>query len=483
MASMSSDLRRPTAATAVSCTARSGAEPVLGFVLVGGALVGAQIRDIRLANELARRGYRVHVWWAFDRPDDSPLDPRITQHWLFSWSRYASWGVPAVADLLGRGAHVLLRESFRNRFAQTCPGFMARQLRFVLKAVCRGVESDRRLIRRFAGELGRYQVTHLLPTIEILALFARAARNLVPSRPRYLVTFQGYEVYGMYAREIGLEQALFDRLVEVVKDSDWPAIAVSAPYAGRIERELGLDASQLVTIPPGVPVGDQVNLRQARDAVASQFPQYRPEIPLVTYIGRQDSEKGLDLLLYAARMLKQRGIELQLAICGPTAFGGAYAQACGQIAEHLRINVLSRGYITNELRSALFRASRAVVYPSIHEEPFGMVPVEAMAQGTPVLVPDLGGVSGLVSAGGAEGGLRFGCWDSGSLACQLGRLLCDEACHARLANGAQTVAEHFSVERLGERVLTHLDLPEYSPRLSQLLGDSPELEAISARAA
>ena len=42
-------------------------QPVLGFVIVGGPLVGAQVRDLRLANELSRRGYPVHVWWAFDQ--------------------------------------------------------------------------------------------------------------------------------------------------------------------------------------------------------------------------------------------------------------------------------------------------------------------------------------------------------------------------------------------------------------------------------
>lgn len=91
-----------------------------------------------------------------------------------------------------------------------------------------------------------------------------------------------------------------------------------------------------------------------------------------------------------------------------------------------------------------------------------MVPVEAMAQGTPVIVPDVGGIAGVVSAAGTEGGLRFGCWDSGSLATRIEQLLSDEECHSRLSSGALAVAEHFSVAKLGERVLAHLDLPTYS---------------------
>lgn len=468
---------------AVETSDQPAREPVLGFLLVGGALVGAQVRDIRLANELVRRGYKVHVWWAFDRPKVSPLDPRISERWLFSWSRNAPWGVPGVTELLGKSMYHLSSERFRNWFAQTVPGFIGRQVRFLLQAVCRGVEHDRSLIERFARELKQTGVTHILPNIEVLGSFARAARNLIPSRPRYLVTFQGYEVYGMYAREAGIEQPFYDRLVEVVRDSDWPAVVVSDAYAARIEREIGLDAQGLVTIPPGVPVGEQVDLGNSHRRIAAHFPQYRPDLPLVAYIGRQDSEKGLDLLMYAVRLLQQRGVPMQLAICGPTAFGGIYAKACRQIADHLRINVLSDGFISTELRSALFRVSRTVVLPSIHEEPFGMVPVEAMAQGTPVLVPDLGGIAGVVAAASAEGGLKFTCWDSGSLADRLQQLLTDDECHSRLSAGAQTVADHFSIEKLGERVLSHLELSAFSPQLTTEPKNSTEPPQSYSRAA
>ena len=52
-------------------------QPVIGLILLGGPLSGALIRDVRLANELAGRGYSVHAWWAMDRQTCSPLDPKI----------------------------------------------------------------------------------------------------------------------------------------------------------------------------------------------------------------------------------------------------------------------------------------------------------------------------------------------------------------------------------------------------------------------
>src|SRR5216684_6321210 len=62
--------------------------PTFGFVLFGGAVAGAQISHVRLANELVRRGYPVHAWWAMDWPRKSGLHPAISQRWLFSSSRY-----------------------------------------------------------------------------------------------------------------------------------------------------------------------------------------------------------------------------------------------------------------------------------------------------------------------------------------------------------------------------------------------------------
>jgi glycosyltransferase involved in cell wall biosynthesis len=436
-------------------------EPVLGFVIVGGPLVGAQVRDLRLANELSRRGYPVHVWWAFDRPRKSCLDSSVQEHFLFSWSRYMVPRWPGASDQIGRIAQKILPEKILSMAAQRLPGVMERQLRRVLRVICHGVEQDTGLIRRFATEIEAAGVTHLLPNLEMLAPFVRAARDQVQWRPRYAVTFQGYEVYANDARRIGLEETLYQRLAEVVRASDYRAVAVSQPYAERIQREVGLLPTELSVIPPGVPVDQPLDRAEALRTVQSCFPRYRPEIPLVTYLGRQDSEKGLDLLLYACRLLVDRGLSLQVALCGPTAFGDIYRRACAQIAEHLRIEPLQAGYVSDDLRSALFRCSRTVVYPSIHEEPFGMVPVEAMAQETPVLVPDRGGIAGVVEAEGHVGGLHFRCWDSGALASQLGNLIHSETLHGQLARGARRVATCFSVHNLGQRVLGHLGLPPY----------------------
>ena len=429
-------------------------------MLVGGALSGAQVRDIRLANEFVHRGYPVHVWWAMDRQNKSALDPAISQRWLFNAGRYGGWLRNAAADdFAGQWITRLTSDRWRDRLVQRFPAILDRQLAGLIRAVCAGIYHDKRLIRRFAAELSQSQVTHLLPNLECLAPFAAAAQPHVTHALSYLITFQGYELYAGYARDAAELEALYARLAQAVDQSDRPAIAVSDAYGARIRAEVGIPEGNLTTIPAGVPVGKPMDKSQALMLVRAKFPEYQPEIPLVSFVGRRDSEKGLDLLLYAARILQSRQAPMQLAICGPTAFGSQYVEACRQIAWNMRLPVLWSDFVSDELRSALFRTSRVVVYPSIHEEPFGMVPVEAMAQGTPALVSDTGGVADLIFAADRQGGLRFRSWDSGDLALQIERLLTDGALHERLAADAPHVAEHFSVARMGERVLDHLRLP------------------------
>jgi glycosyltransferase involved in cell wall biosynthesis len=87
-----------------------------------------------------------------------------------------------------------------------------------------------------------------------------------------------------------------------------------------------------------------------------------------------------------------------------------------------------------------------------------MVPAEAMAHGTPAIVPDHGGVRGAVSAEGSRGGLVFRAWDSGDLAQQIRRLLTDDELWRSLARAAPRVADYYSVANLADRMLAHLEI-------------------------
>ena len=85
------------------------------------------------------------------------------------------------------------------------------------------------------------------------------------------------------------------------------------------------------------------------------------------------------------------------------------------------------------------------------------------AHKTPAIVPDYGGVAAAIEAGGETGGLRFRVWDSAHLADRIAALIEDETLYQRLAEAGPRVAAHYSVSRLADRILAHIDLPPTPP--------------------
>ncbi len=450
----------------MSALASATPTPVLGFVLFGGSLSGALVRDVRLANECAARGFSVHVWWAMDWQHNAGLRAEINQHWLFNglrlWNRRFTRGA---FESLGKGLNRFFDDRIRAHGLQKRPKIMTRLMNNLTRLMCEGVERDEAVVRRFAGELQQHRVTHVLPMLEMLCLWVDAARRQSNANgPKYLVTFQGYELYSTYARALGLEGELYRRLAQTVERSDYPAIAVSEDYRHRVHEEVGVPLERLTAIPPGVPAATRMEADAARKLVKSRFFDYDANLPLIAYLGRRDTEKGIDLLLYAAKILAQRGKTFQLAICGPTLWGDHYGAVCQKIAEELRIKVLWRRFVADDIRTALFSIAHCVVYPSIHREPFGMVAAEAAAHGTPAIVPDHGGVASAIETNGEVAGMRFKSWDSGDLAGQIARLLDDRDLHRRLSDAGPRVAEYFSIANLADRVLAHIGLPATPPR-------------------
>lgn len=433
--------------------------PRIAFITVAnGGPGGTALRDTRLAAALRRRGFNVTIYWMFGT-QRAALSAGIPSRWLASGAQFlVRRGLP-VTDFLLR--HLDWRsERQRYRAEQRHARLQQRALANILETFTAPVPLDPGLVRRLERFMRRDRVTHV---VNGMALFG-GLTEAVAARGRHqsfttLLTLQGDELTLAYARSDAVRAAAIACLRRRLLAASPRPIAVSKTYAGEIERLLGLPPDFLGAVYPGIETGRTVDRDEAPRIVSAFLPGFDPARPAVTFLGRIDSEKGVDLLLYALRLLRERGIAPQIVIAGGASFGADYERACHHIARQMELPAIFTGPLGEADRDALFAVSRCVVYPSIHVESFGLVAAEAMAQGTPIVVPRRGGLAEAVSDGTRDGGLTFQPWDSGDLARQIERLLTDDALHASLAANARTLAQRFDVEVAADGLLAALGLP------------------------
>jgi D-inositol-3-phosphate glycosyltransferase len=102
-----------------------------------------------------------------------------------------------------------------------------------------------------------------------------------------------------------------------------------------------------------------------------------------------------------------------------------------------------------DLLQYYYSAAEMVVMPSDYES-FGMVALEAMACGTPVIASDVGGLAFLVKHG--RTGYRVPARDPAALAARITQLLSDEALRRRIGHRAACWAESYAWPRIAERI-------------------------------
>src|SRR5689334_7883037 len=144
-------------------------QPVFGFLaFTSGSYEGAIIRDMRLANALHRRGYRVVVYWMMEKNPDL-VDAGIPQRVLVSSMRYQFKRPSAVFDVIGRMLRIVPADR-RRRFAMEHPNYINRLMSNCCRAICDG---DAGLTNKLAKFMAADGVTHLLPTFAMICPFAQ----------------------------------------------------------------------------------------------------------------------------------------------------------------------------------------------------------------------------------------------------------------------------------------------------------------------
>lgn len=165
----------------------------------------------------------------------------------------------------------------------------------------------------------------------------------------------------------------------------------------------------------------------------------RPQLsvkPTIAFAGRLVREKGLDVLLRAFTKVVQQIPEARLVVCGQ---GPKHAHIEKLTAElGLGQSVSIAGFRPHEEVERIFREAWAVAIPSIWEEPFGQVAIEAMINGVAVVASGSGGLGGIVRDGQTGFLVRPG--DADALAAALLQLLGDRELARRMGRAGHELA-------------------------------------------
>lgn len=222
---------------------------------------------------------------------------------------------------------------------------------------------------------------------------------------------------------------------------------------------LGADNSKICTIPPGI----DLSRFQPRDARVARRKLGLPENPLVLFVGRIDPIKDIDTLLDAFAELHNRewsDLPPKLVFIGGTMavtpdgspIPGADLLPVIERAERLGIaeHILFRGAQPQDLLPDYYAAATVCVVTSLYES-FGLVAVEAMACGLPVVATRVGGMKFTVEEN--ISGLLAPRGDAVAIADALARVIQDVPFRSTLQVGARQAAIRFSWHTVGSAVL------------------------------
>jgi D-inositol-3-phosphate glycosyltransferase len=243
---------------------------------------------------------------------------------------------------------------------------------------------------------------------------------------------------------------------EVIRIADRIIAATPAELA-QLQWLYQADPQKITIIPPGV---DPCRFYPIPMDEAKEYIGVPRDDQIILFVGRIEPLKGVDTLIHAMALLRDQDFfekhPFSLYVIG----GEMDGEELIANSELLRLYEIRERYQVQNLVHFLGRRSQdslpyfysaveAVVMPSFYES-FGMVALEAMACGTPVVASQVGGLAFLVQDG--ETGYTVPADDPQALADRLCILLSDKQLRKEMGEKASEFARQYDWHRIADRI-------------------------------
>ena len=227
------------------------------------------------------------------------------------------------------------------------------------------------------------------------------------------------------------------KLKEMRRNYHLDALLVGSRFMREELLQNGFPEEKVIVLPPVI--------RMAH-IVRGQTPSPVPDDPQILYVGQLIRGKGVDLLLQA---LKGITCDFRATIVGTGNAESKLKALCNELGLDNRVDF--SGWVRNEDLGHFYSKAKLVAVPSRWPEPFGMIGLEAMHHGRPVVAFDVGGIPDWLDH--METGLLVPEQDVGAFGKALQKILGENRLAARLGeNGLRRVRDHYSFEGYLDRL-------------------------------